>query len=164
VLAALVLTGGLVATARGAVGVGSALPDVTLRDLSGGAVRLAELRGRPLVITFWATWCTRCIAELDHLKSVRAAHGEDKLRILAVSVDEEREALDEFLRTHSYPFPLYHDPQRAVVSRFVDDEDLPVTAVADSAGTVRYFARDFGEGAAARLDQAIAQVLAPPAP
>ena len=156
-----VLVAGLAVQAQAAVGVGAELPDATFTAVTGGAVRTADLRGKPTIIAFWATWCTSCKAELEHLREIRAAHGEGQLRILAVSVDEERETLDAFLATHAYPFPVYHDPQRAAANKFVEDEDLPLTVVADGQGVVKYVARDFAEGAAARLDQAVQQVLAP---
>jgi len=155
---------GLAIPGEAAVGVGAALPDATFQDLAGHSVRTADLRGKPVVIAFWATWCTSCKSELEHLKAVRAANGEDQLHILAVSADEERETLDAFLASHPYPFPVYHDPARAAASRFSDDEDLPLTIVADAQGVVRYVARDFAPGAAERLDQAVQQVLAPAAP
>ena len=156
---AVLLALGVAAVAQAAVGVGAALPDATFKDLAGNAVRTADLRGKPTIIAFWATWCTSCKAELEHLKTVRAAHGEAQLRILAVSVDEEREDLDDYLASHTYPFPVYHDPARAAAGRFADDEDLPLTVVADAQGIVKYVARDFAEGAAGRLDAAVAAVL-----
>ncbi|MBI5502365.1 MAG: TlpA family protein disulfide reductase [Deltaproteobacteria bacterium] len=155
----LALAAALAAGAHAAVSVGAALPDATFRDLAGNAVRTADLRGKPAVIAFWATWCTSCKAELDHLKAVRAAHPEAELRILAVSVDEERADLDDYLADHSFPFPVYHDPDRAAAAKFSDDEDLPLTVVADAQGQVKYVSRDFVEGAAARLDAAVSAVL-----
>jgi peroxiredoxin len=163
VLAVLAL--GLAVPAQAAVGVGAALPDVTFQDLSGHAVQTAELRGKPVVIAFWATWCRSCKTELDHLKTVRATYGEDRLRIIAVSLDDDRETLDLFLSTRTFPFPIYSDPEAAAASRFTDDTDqLPLTVVADAQGVVRSVARDFAEGAAARLDAAVAGVLAPASP
>jgi cytochrome c biogenesis protein CcmG/thiol:disulfide interchange protein DsbE len=156
-----VLVAGLALQAQAAVRVGAVLPDATFTAVAGTTVRTADLRGKPTIIAFWATWCTSCKAELEHLKEIRAAHGETELRILAVSVDEEREVLDAFLATHAYPFPVYHDPQRAAANKFVEDEDLPLTVIADGQGLVKYVARDYAEGAAARLDQAVQQVLAP---
>ena len=160
-----VLALGLAVPAQAAVGVGAALPDVTFRDLAGHAVQTAELRGTPVVIAFWANWCRSCKTELEHLKTVRATTGEDRLRIMAVSLDDDRETLDLFLSTRSFPFPIYSDPQAVAASKFTDDtEELPLTVVADAQGVVRYVARDFAEGAAARLDAAVAAVLAPASP
>ncbi len=162
-LAAFVLA--LALPAQAAVSAGAALPEVTFHDLSGRAVGTAELRGKPVVIAFWATWCRSCKTELDHLKTVRATYGEDKLRIMAVSLDDDRATLDLFLSTRTFPFPIYTDPEAAAASKFTDDtEELPFTVVADAQGVVRYVARDFAEGAAARLDAAVAGVVAPAAP
>lgn len=156
-----VLAAGLALPARAAVGVGATLPDVTFRDVGGRTIRTADLQGKPVVIAFWATWCRSCKAELEHLRGVQAARG-DRLRILAVSVDEERETLDAYLADHRYPFPVCHDPGRAAAGRFADDEDLPLTIVADGGGIVRSVSRDFDDGAAGRLDRAIEQALLPP--
>jgi len=152
----------LALSARAAVTPGSSLPTVAFRTLRGDTITTADLRGKPAVIAFWATWCSTCKAELEHLRRIHARHGADRLRILAVSVDEEREALDAYLAQHPLPFPVCHDPERAAANRFADDEDLPLTVVADADGLVRYVARQFNDSTRPALDAAVQALLAPP--
>lgn len=63
---------------------GSELPDLTFSDAAGGEMRLGSLKGRPLLINLWATWCAPCVAELPALDRL-AGHGQ--VRVLTVSQD-----------------------------------------------------------------------------
>ncbi|MBN1773521.1 MAG: TlpA family protein disulfide reductase [Deltaproteobacteria bacterium] len=148
--------------AQAAVAPGAALPAAAFRTVEGGTMTTAELRGKPVVIAFWATWCSTCKAELEHLKQLQVRHGADKLRVVAVSVDEEREALDAYLADHSFPFTMCHDPERAAANRFAEDEDLPLTVVADKDGVVRHVGREFNDTTRPALDAAVQALVAPP--
>lgn len=160
VVATLVVLAG--AAAEAAVTTGGTVPAVTFQTVQGQALRTAELRGKPVVIAFWATWCSTCKAELEHLKQLRGQFAADKLQIVAVSVDEERESLDDYLADHSFPFPICHDPQRAAANQFAADEDLPLTIVADKDGVVRFIGREFNDTTRPALDAAVRAVVAPP--
>ncbi|MBI1177720.1 redoxin domain-containing protein [bacterium] len=61
-------------------------PDFALQDLTGKTVHLSELRGRPVFVNFWATWCTACWAELPHLVKLHKEYG-DKLAIVGIALD-----------------------------------------------------------------------------
>lgn len=64
----------------------TAAPDFTLRDLQGRRVSLASLRGRPVLIDFWATWCAPCVHQIPVLNSVHAHYGE-RVAVLGIAVD-----------------------------------------------------------------------------
>ncbi len=66
-----------------------AAPDLTLTDLSGREVSLADLRGRVVLINFWATWCPPCKHEIPHLVRLQETYGDLGLTILGVSVDQK---------------------------------------------------------------------------
>jgi thiol-disulfide isomerase/thioredoxin len=75
-----------------AVGAGASAPlgpapDFDLERVRGGRVTLAELRGRTLVIDFWATWCVPCIAAIPELNALHAAYKDRGISVLGVSVD-----------------------------------------------------------------------------
>jgi thiol-disulfide isomerase/thioredoxin len=63
-------------------------PDFTLQDLAGSSVHLAALRGHPVVIDFWATWCAPCREQIPVLKRFQARHG-DEVVVLGVAVDAD---------------------------------------------------------------------------
>lgn len=71
--------------------------DFEASELEGARVRLSDLRGRPVVVNFWATWCASCSAEMPVLEEQRRAHRADDLAIVAVNVGEGRSTAQQFI-------------------------------------------------------------------
>lgn len=91
---------------------GQPAPAVVLPDLAGTGQALAQWRGRPLLINFWATWCTPCIEEMPVLEAFRLAQPPDGVEVLGIALDEP-EAVRAFLRDAvqvSYPILLAGPP------------------------------------------------------
>ena len=86
-------------------------------ELAGG-VRLADYRGKLVLLNFWATWCPPCIAEVPSLNRLYGRFREDGLVILAVSVDEQEDVYRRFLDRYGVKFPTVRDPERIVSSRY----------------------------------------------
>lgn len=79
-----------VGEAKAGVVKGSTARDFTATTADGGTVRLSDLRGKPVVINFWATWCTSCLIEMPELKAVQAEFGAENVVVLAVNSGESR--------------------------------------------------------------------------
>jgi thiol-disulfide isomerase/thioredoxin len=79
-------------------------PDFELEDLAGERVSLESLRGRPVVLDFWATWCTPCLFQIPVLNAFQSAQG-DRVQVVGVAVDADgREVVAPFAREHDIQY------------------------------------------------------------
>jgi thiol-disulfide isomerase/thioredoxin len=103
----------------------------------GTAFRLSELRGAPVVVNFWATWCGSCATEMPVLKRVQQDAGADNLHIVAVNVGERSNDVGEFLDWLDAPdFRIGMDPDHVVADNY-NVSGLPVSVFIDSSGVIR---------------------------
>jgi len=152
VLLAASAAGGL-ATVR----VGAPPPDFTLPTKQGG-VSLSHLRGKPVVINFWATWCPPCTDELPYFTRLAHDYG-DRVRIVTVSNEAAGVARD-YLRAHQLNLPLVEDTAGAVFSAYALPP-IPGTVVLDPEGRVEYISA--GGLSWDELQTAVDKALASPA-
>jgi peroxiredoxin len=123
--------------------VGGEAPDFTLPALGGTKLTLSQLRGGPVVLNFWATWCAPCKDELPELEQVYRDYKDRGLVVLAVSEDDESSfrQVRPYVRRGSprvgaYTFPVALDTEREVARRY-RLAGLPGTYLIDAAGIVR---------------------------
>ncbi len=103
----------------------------------GTPVRLSDLRGKPTIINFWATWCTSCLAELPDLKAVQQDIGADRLNIIAINAGEDSSAATGFLKELDAPaFRIGMDPTLVVADAY-GVFGLPQSVFVDGEGVVR---------------------------
>ncbi len=143
------------------IGLGAPLPDITLTGLDGGAVPLASFRGRPVVISFFATWCEPCRQEFPLLSQIAREHG-DHVHVIGVSLDERpREQVAEFARAHALGYTVLHDPDGSS-SRSFGVPPIPATFVFDARGTLTYRRAGGGLDLLSELPEAVATALRGP--
>ena len=136
---------------------GASAPDFTLAALDSSTVHLAELRGHPVIINFWATWCAPCVDEMPELASRYAAHRADGLVVLAVNGDREKEdKVRRFTARMSLAFPVLLDPRLAAATAFGVTQ-LPTTVFVDSTGVIRYISA--GPILASQLEAGLRTIL-----
>lgn len=90
--------------------IGSAAPDFTITD-SQHTISLQQLRGKPVVLNFWASWCPPCIEETPSLVQLQSKIGS-QVTILAISEDDDKKAYEQFVRDHHVDFMTVRDNKR----------------------------------------------------
>lgn len=122
-------------------------PDFTLVDLDGQEVRLADLRGRTVVLNFWATWCGPCRLEIPAFTAYAASHPD--VAVLGVAVDGSRAELKAAARKLGIRYPvLIADPETRSAYGV---EVLPTTVIIDADGDVASAHSGFMSGPQLRL-------------
>jgi cytochrome c biogenesis protein CcmG/thiol:disulfide interchange protein DsbE len=122
-------------TVAGRGEVGEPAPDFALAGFDGVVYRLGDQRGRPVVLTFFASWCHDCELEMPLLDAAARAHGDD-LSVVAVSYDDLRRDAAAFVERLGVSFPTLFDPDDAVARRF-GVRGIPQTFFIDAQGVVR---------------------------
>jgi peroxiredoxin len=128
----------VVAQARPAAEAARAAPDFVLRTVDGGQVRLSELRGKVILLNFWATWCPPCKAEMPDLDALYRQYGAARnFVVIGVDVEEEAAAVAAFARENNVAFPLVLDADGAVTNGLYRVRGLPTSMIVDRAGDIR---------------------------
>ncbi|HSW63388.1 MAG TPA: TlpA disulfide reductase family protein [Dissulfurispiraceae bacterium] len=119
-----------------AVVVGSAAPDFQLQDLSGKIWKLSDLKGKVVLLHFWATWCTTCEEENPTLQRLYEAEQEDgKIVLLSVLIRDDAERAKAYMRDKKFTFPVLADT-KAVGTQY-GLRGVPETFLIDKKGIVR---------------------------
>ena len=82
--------------------------DFVVTDMSGNEVKLSDFFGKPIVVNFWATWCSPCRAEMPHFEEAYKTYG-DEVTFLMVNVGDSYDKAYEYTTDEGYAFPFYHD-------------------------------------------------------
>jgi cytochrome c biogenesis protein CcmG, thiol:disulfide interchange protein DsbE len=126
-----------VATGTGLANVryGAPPPDFQI-ETRHGLQSLSQLRGTPVVINFWASWCPPCTDELPYFERIKAMYGE-RVHIITVDWNEDPDAAAQYLRSQHLDLPVVSDRQSKIYAAYSLSE-VPDTVVLDASGNVSY--------------------------
>ena len=112
-------------------------PALALKDLDGRQHRLADYRGKVVLINFWATWCGPCREEMPSIQELKNKLAGRPFVVLAVNLDEPESRIRKFLTQMKLDFPILLDPGRNVAKGW-NARILPATFIVGPDGRVRY--------------------------
>ncbi len=114
---------------------GEAMPAATLTDPSGTTLTLAELKGKPVLLNLWATWCAPCVVEMPLLDELAGELGES-VRVITVSEDiKGAEAVEPFFAERGFQhLPRWMDPTNDLAIAYGGGAALPLTVLYDAEG------------------------------
>ena len=111
------------------------VPVFTLDDVDGKTISLKSLRGKVVMINFWATWCPPCVEEMPAMQALKESWAERPFEILAINMGESATMIRAFLDRlgMDFDFPLLVDPQATVANQY-QVTSLPATLLIDKKG------------------------------
>ena len=121
------------------------LPDFTVYTQAGEPVKLSDFRGKPVVLSFWASWCGACKSGMPDLQLLYEKYKDDAAFMVINLTDGYSETVEsgsEFMDTAGFTFPVYYDTQIQAATEF-SVYSIPVTFFIDEAGQVQAY----GQGA-----------------
>ncbi len=115
--------------------VGQLAPNFQLQDLAGNVVELAAMRGQPVVLNFWATWCIFCVSEMPALQRLAERFGSE-ITIIGVNVGQSLSDASAFATNEQITYPLVLDSNGDVTENY-RIYAMPSTFVIDRDGVIR---------------------------
>jgi peroxiredoxin len=140
--------------------VGRAAPDFLLQTSDGGELRLSNLRGSPVLVNFWASWCGPCREEMPDIVRAYDARAGDGLVVVGIDLQENGEAVQSFADEYGMRFPIVIDRSGQVAEAWRIGgpvEGIPSSYFVDENGIVR--ARVFGPMNSETIEEELAKVM-----
>ncbi|MBI4719525.1 MAG: TlpA family protein disulfide reductase [Planctomycetes bacterium] len=119
--------------------VGMPAPDFAAKTLDGREVSLKSLRGKVVLLDFWASWCVPCLQEIPHLQAAAAHFAGQPFEILGIGMDNDRQALENVLRSHKVPGTHTWDPRGGEnpIGKLYNVRGYPTWFLLDDKGVIR---------------------------
>jgi len=147
-----------VAVADGGAGAGDPIPSVSLKLLDGGTQGMAALKGKVILMDFWATWCLPCISEIPMFNELHRDYKARGVEVIAVSLDAEGAAkVRPFLKSHPMDYTQTMGDASLGEALDVSDSSLPVALLIDKRGAVRF--RKVGRTTKAVLEEELNKLV-----
>jgi len=116
--------------------VGNLAPDFQLQNVDGQTVSLGNLRGKPVLINFWATWCSPCRSEMPYIQEIYEEWSDKGLVVLAINIGESSSKAEEFMQSYNLSFTVLLDTKQDVAQRY-NITGIPTTFFIDKDGIIQ---------------------------
>lgn len=149
----------LSATATADVSAGQRAAEFNLPSLSGGNLSLASLKGKVVLLDFWASWCGPCKEELPELEKIKAAYAAKGVAVVTVNIDKDRENAQSMVKKLKLTLAVALDPSGGTAGKY-GLPTMPSSYVVDKTGVVRYVHEGFRSGDQEKMKRELDELLA----
>jgi peroxiredoxin len=135
-----------------------AAPDFTLKSQKNGNLKLSELRGKVILINFWASWCGPCRQEMPVLDELYRHYRSLDFTILGVNVEQNSDDAESLLKDVPVSFPILFDTENKI-SKLYGVKGMPSTVLVDRDGKIRYVHMGYQPGVEAEYQTQIRALI-----
>lgn len=118
------------------INIGNMAPDFQLKSLNGTSVKLSDMRGKPVLVNFWATWCGPCRSEMPYLQQINDTWTAKGLVMLEVDLGENSAIVHNFMTSLNLTLPVLLDSAQTVANTY-SVSAIPTTYFIDKNGIIR---------------------------
>ena len=141
------------------VKVGDDVPEFVVEMFDGQKINIKDLKGKIVLINFWATWCPPCQEELKRVqKEIIDRFKEKDFVFLAISREESKEQVEKFRERNGYTFPMGLDPERKIYSKFAT-ATIPRNFIIDKKGKIVEIEVGYTKEAFAKMIEKLEKLL-----
>ena len=135
-ISGLLITGCSTGSEPSTATIGKAAPNFQLQNLDGQSISLNDLKGKPVLINFWAIRCPPCRSEMPHIQQVYDETYEGELVILAINLGESPAEVKDFMQSQNLSLPVLLDTKKNVAQRY-NIQYIPTTFFIDKNGIIQ---------------------------
>jgi peroxiredoxin len=140
-----------VSSARAEVKAGQPAADFAAATLAGSPLKLSSLRGKVVLVDFWASWCEPCKKELPLLDKLAPRLRAKGIEIVAVNIDDDKSHAVDFVKSHGLHLTVVADASKKIVGAW-EPPKMPSSFVVDKSGVVRAVHGGFEPGDETKLE------------
>ena len=137
---------------------GGPTPQLSLRDLAGQPVNLADFKGKVVLVNFWATWCAPCIEEMPSMQRLRDKLALSGFEVLAINYQEGQARINDFLKKRPLNLAILRDHDGSVRTGW-GVRVFPTSFVIDANQRIRYTVTGDVDWSSARIESRIRELL-----
>ena len=123
-----------------------------------GKIDLAALKGKVVIVDFWATWCEPCKKSFPKLQDLSTKYKASGLEIVGISEDEDNKGIADFGKTYGAKFPLGWDNGKAVADKW-KPPNMPSSYIVDKTGVVRFVHMGYHDGEENEIEKEVKSLL-----
>lgn len=135
----------LLTTPLQATEVSGKAPDFTLKSRTGKNIRLGELRGKVVMLNFWASWCKPCREEMPLLEKIHLRYESLGFTVLGINIENKHDDVKKYLADIKVSFPVLYDTTNKV-SELYSISAMPTTIIIDRDGNMRFMHKGYKPG------------------
>lgn len=134
-------------------------PNLTLKTLDNASIQLSDMKGDVIYLDFWATWCPPCRKSFPWMEEMQQRYKDLGFKVVAVSLDNKRGVIDQFLQNMSTSFTIAHDPSGESATAF-KVKGMPSSYLIDRHGNIHLTHMGFNSKDKSKLEAEIKNLIA----